>query len=117
MSLISAFRPRSARTSSIRRGLRRIAGGGPKGTAHRKTHPKAFWALRGSVSIGSPLRSLRLAKQDFVNLRGRYLSDWTVFNQLVFTMQFMSSSRIFYWASRLVVTCMSRQAKAGGLSR
>lgn len=32
---------------------------------------------------GGNLRPFRLFKQDLVNLKGRYLSDWTVFNQQV----------------------------------
>lgn len=33
---------------------------------------------------GGNLRPFRLLKQDAVNLKGRYLSDWTLFNQQVF---------------------------------
>ncbi|KAM5360577.1 hypothetical protein ACJZ2D_013654 [Fusarium nematophilum] len=32
---------------------------------------------------GGKLRPFRLLKQDMINLRGRYLSDWQVFNQQV----------------------------------
>lgn len=31
-----------------------------------------------------PLRPFRLLRQDFNNIPKRYVSDWTVFNQLVF---------------------------------
>jgi hypothetical protein len=40
--------------------------------------------LRGSVAAGGPLRPFRLLKQDILNLRRRYVSDWTVFNQQIF---------------------------------
>ncbi|KAE8378598.1 Alpha/Beta hydrolase protein [Aspergillus bertholletiae] len=49
-----------------------------------KHTPRAFRVLRGSVSAGGPLRPFRLVKQDIVNLRRRYVSDWTIFNQLIF---------------------------------
>ncbi|KAJ5833408.1 hypothetical protein N7474_001719 [Penicillium riverlandense] len=49
-----------------------------------KHTPKPFRVLRGSVAAGGPLRPFRLLKQDILNLRRRYVSDWTVFNQLVF---------------------------------
>ncbi|KNG87770.1 hypothetical protein ANOM_004449 [Aspergillus nomiae NRRL 13137] len=49
-----------------------------------KHTPKAFRVLRGSVSAGGPLRPFRLVKQDIINLRRRYVSDWTIFNQLIF---------------------------------
>lgn len=35
------------------------------------------------MSIISRLRPFRLLRQDIVHLRQRYVSDWTVFNQLV----------------------------------
>ncbi|PLB45878.1 hypothetical protein P170DRAFT_512490 [Aspergillus steynii IBT 23096] len=98
MSLISAFRPRSARSSSLRHRpparQRRAAPQPDHGRegdedAHSiitpsKHTPKAFRVLRGSISAGGPLRPFRLVKQDIVNLRRRYVSDWTLFNQLVF---------------------------------
>ncbi|KAJ5908156.1 hypothetical protein N7495_000838 [Penicillium taxi] len=49
-----------------------------------KHTPRPFRVLRGSVSAGGPLRPFRLIKQDLVNLRRRYVTDWTVFNQLIF---------------------------------
>ncbi|KAE8335523.1 hypothetical protein BDV24DRAFT_155977 [Aspergillus arachidicola] len=49
-----------------------------------KHTPKALRVLRGSVSAGGPLRPFRLVKQDIVNLRRRYVSDWAIFNQLIF---------------------------------
>lgn len=97
MSLISAFRPRSARTSSLRHRPTRQRPAARKSEqeheadedAHSiitpsKHTPKAFRVLRGSISAGGPLRPFRLVKQDIVNLRRRYVSDWTLFNQLVF---------------------------------
>ncbi|KAL5357552.1 hypothetical protein BJX96DRAFT_172627 [Aspergillus floccosus] len=108
MSLMSAFRPRSTRggDSSLRhrphprrqrKSTRADSGGAvhadtadeEPGDAHSiitpsKHTPKAFRVLRGSVSTGGPLHPFRLVKQDIVNLRRRYVSDWTLFNQLVF---------------------------------
>ncbi|KAJ5317510.1 hypothetical protein PENANT_c036G09780 [Penicillium antarcticum] len=104
MSLISAFRPRSTRVSSIRdtsraRRRRRPSRQEPSEfdseghlqdpDAHSiitpsKHTPKPLRMLRGSVAAGGPLRPFRLVKQDIANLRRRYVSDWTVFNQLVF---------------------------------
>lgn len=48
-----------------------------------KHTPRALRVPRGSVASGGPLRPFRLVKQDIVNLRRRWLSDWTVFNQLI----------------------------------
>ncbi|KAL4877519.1 HCO3 transporter family protein [Aspergillus karnatakaensis] len=102
MSLISAFRPRSTRTSSTASGpeARQRRGRKPsvvheddqeteRDDAHSiitpsKHTPKAVRALRGSVASGGPLRPFRLIKQDILNFRRRYVSDWTIFNQLVF---------------------------------
>lgn len=41
---------------------------------------------------GGNLRPFRLLKEDLVNLKGRYISDWTVFNQQVIA----SSVYIFF---------------------
>lgn len=102
MSFISAFRPHSTRGLSLRHKSRyrqqkraqrqelsdlELDGHDPD--AHSsitpsKHTPKAFRVLRGSVAAGGPLRPFRLLKQDIVNLRRRYISDWTVFNQLIF---------------------------------
>ncbi|KAI9929973.1 hypothetical protein MW887_011783 [Aspergillus wentii] len=101
MSLISAFRPRSTRETSpqksrlrLRRGHRRqdhteSEAEGDGDNAHSiitpsKHTPKPLRVLRGSVSAGGPLRPFRLVKQDILNLRRRYVSDWKIFNQLVF---------------------------------
>ncbi|OGE56727.1 hypothetical protein PENARI_c002G12043 [Penicillium arizonense] len=104
MSLMSAFRPPSTRVSSIRdttraRRRRRPSRQEPSEfdseghlqdpDAHSiitpsKHTPKPLRVLRGSVAAGGPLRPFRLVKQDIANLRRRYVSDWTVFNQLVF---------------------------------
>lgn len=104
MSLVSAFRPPSTRISSIRlrsqpRRRRRTsrheqADFDSEGHLHdpdahsiitpSKHTPRPLQVLRGSVAAGGPLRPFRLVKQDLVNLRRRYASDWTVFNQLVF---------------------------------
>lgn len=106
MSLISAFRPPSTRISSVRRRSRprrrrRTSRNQPaefdsEGHIHEqdddahsiitpsKHTPRSLRVLRGSVAAGGPLRPFRLVKQDIVNLRRRWKSDWTIFNQLVF---------------------------------
>ncbi|KAL2833150.1 hypothetical protein BJY01DRAFT_225429 [Aspergillus pseudoustus] len=102
MSLISAFRPRSTRVSSAlpRAEPRQRRGRKPSAVAEidpdterddahsiitpSKHTPKAFRALKETVSPGGPLRPFRLIKQDILNLRRRYASDWTIFNQLIF---------------------------------
>lgn len=104
MSLMSAFRPPSTRVSSVRRKSRPrrrrktsrqepaqldSEGHFQDPDAHSiitpsKHTPKPFRILRGSVAAGGPLRPFRLVKQDIINLRRRYISDWTVFNQLIF---------------------------------
>lgn len=40
--------------------------------------------LRTYFGSGGKLRPFRLLKQDIRNVRKRYISDWTLFNQLVF---------------------------------
>lgn len=99
--LISAFRPPSTRGLSLRHRSRyrqkkqqRREQSDTESDNHdvdahsiitpSKHTPKAIRALRGSVSAGGPLRPFRLVKQDIVNLRRRYISDWKVFNQLIF---------------------------------
>lgn len=101
MSLISAFRPPSTRDSSLRhrsprrkqklheQSEREVEGDTHDLDAHsiitRSKHtPKPFRVLRGSVSTGGPLRPFRLVKHDIMSLRRRYVSDWTIFNQLIF---------------------------------
>lgn len=39
--------------------------------------------LNAYFGPGGPLRPFRLFRQDWVNLKGRWTSDWTVFNQQV----------------------------------
>lgn len=41
-------------------------------------------SLTALFQHGRILRPFRLVREDLRNLRGRYVSDWTVFNQLVF---------------------------------
>jgi len=107
MSLISAFRPPSTRVSSVRhrsgsrprrrRRANRDQSAGPNSENHlqdqddahsiitpSKHTPRPLRVLRGSVAAGGPLRPFRLVKQDMVNLRRRWESDWTIFNQLIF---------------------------------
>lgn len=45
-------------------------------------HQGSKWGLY--FGPGGNLRPFRLLTQDLVNLKGRYLSDWTLFNQQVF---------------------------------
>ena len=96
MSLISAFRPPSRRSRPRRRrkAPRNEHEFDSEGHSHdpdahsiitpSKHTPKPFRVLRGSVAAGGPLRPFRLVKQDIINLRRRYVSDWTIFNQLIF---------------------------------
>jgi len=49
-----------------------------------KHTPKTLRRIKGAVSSGGPLWPFRLLRQDFRNLRRRYVSDWTIFNQLIF---------------------------------
>lgn len=49
-----------------------------------KHTPRPLAILRGSVASGGPLRPFRLLKEDLQNLQKRYLSDWQIFNQLIF---------------------------------
>lgn len=101
---MSAFRPPSTRISSVphssrprrRRKTSRLEPAEFDSEGHlrdpdahsiitpAKHTPKACRVLRGSVAAGGPLRPFRLVKQDIINLRRRYVSDWTVFNQLIF---------------------------------
>src|SRR2546423_1335406 len=48
-----------------------------------KHTPKTFRKIKGAISTGGPLRPFRLLRQDFRNLRKRYVSDWAVFDQLI----------------------------------
>jgi hypothetical protein len=106
MTLISAFKPPSTRPSSLRRRsvpLRRRVNRaspaplGPNAIGEKdgeeadhssirpsKHTPRPLQLLKGSVAAGGPLRPFRLLRQDLRNLGKRYISDWTVFNQLVF---------------------------------
>jgi hypothetical protein len=99
-TLISAFRPRSTReTSSLRYRLerthRRRQTDQPDASDHEndpdahsiitpsKHTPRTWRILKGSVATGGPLRPFRLLKQDILNLRRRYISDWAFFNQQI----------------------------------
>ena len=100
MSLISAFKPPSTRSGILkRRPFKKVLASmhlqrtvpeeeeqeadHSSITPHKHT-PKHFQRLRGSVGHGGRLRPFRLLRQDLQNLGKRYVSDWTVFNQLVF---------------------------------
>ena len=101
MTLLSAFKPPSTRIGMLRRRsnitLRRVKPANETATSETipeeadhssirpsKHTPKPVQILRGSVASGGPLRPFRLLRQDLQNLGKRYISDWTVFNQLVF---------------------------------
>lgn len=100
MTLISAFRPPSLRSSALRHrphNPRRRSTNPTSSTSvtqdpdpdipdhssitPSKHTPRPFQAL---LSAGAPLRPFRLLRQDLQHLGQRYKSDWTVFNQLVF---------------------------------
>lgn len=98
--IVSAFRPPSTRPSSLRprsllRNRKPRAHDGVQGSAEEnagdhasitpsKHTPKPLRILKGSIATGGPLRPFRLLHQDLQNLRRRYVSDWAVFNQLIF---------------------------------
>ena len=96
--IIQAFRPRSLRVSQLRK--RSFARKDAVPTDRHqddqtnqdsnsnirpsKHTPKALLRLKESVAQGGRLRPFRLLKQDIRNIRRRYVSDWTIFNQLIF---------------------------------
>lgn len=98
MKLISAFQPPSARPllrhRSLARNRRRrhqedteddTADGGDHAIITPSKHtPRPLQVLKGSVAKEGPLRPFRLLRHDLSNLKGRYTSDWTTFNQLIF---------------------------------
>lgn len=102
MALMEAFRPLSTRPSVLRhrsRAKRRVSSQANQANSSSapasedennsnirpsKHTPKALRKFKGAVSIGGPLRPFRLLRQDLQNLKRRYISDWTVFNQLIF---------------------------------
>jgi hypothetical protein len=49
-----------------------------------KHTPHALKKLKATVASDGPLRPFLLLRQDVRNLRERCISDWTVFNQLIF---------------------------------
>lgn len=49
-----------------------------------KHTPKVFRKVKTAVASEGPLRPFRLLRQDLLNLRRRYISDWKIFNQLIF---------------------------------
>lgn len=98
-SLMSAFLPPSIRRGTLRHRTNtsqqrggaepmpedRNAGEADHSSITPSKHtPRPLALLRGSVASGGPLRPFRLLKQDLQNLRKRYLSDWQIFNQLIF---------------------------------
>ncbi len=100
MSLISAFRPPSLRSSALRHRShqpRRPSVNPASSPAvnqeseqevpdHSSITPSKHTPrpLQALLSAGAPLRPLRLLRQDLQHLGQRYKSDWTVFNQLIF---------------------------------
>lgn len=64
--------------------------GGESRSLRRDSHegripkwPTRAWT-RTCTAFQGPLKPFRLLRQDARNLAGRYASDWSVFNQLVF---------------------------------
>lgn len=49
-----------------------------------KHTPHALKKLKDTLASDGALRPFRLLRQDLGNLRRRYSSDWTIFNQLIF---------------------------------
>jgi hypothetical protein len=49
-----------------------------------RTPKRKSLTIRKWVSSGGKLRPFRLLRQDFRNMKVRFVSDWTLFNQLVF---------------------------------
>ncbi|KAL4913956.1 HCO3 transporter family-domain-containing protein [Aspergillus aurantiobrunneus] len=100
MPLISAFRPRSTRVSSLpprseprqrrgRVGVHENDQETERDDVHSiitpsKHTPTVLRTLKGSIASGGPLRPFRLIKQDIQNIRRRYATDWSIFNQLIF---------------------------------
>lgn len=99
MSLISAFRPPSMRSNpSIhwrrsfgrRREDRKANEDSLSDNDHlanitpSKHTPHALKKLKDTVATDGLLGPFRLLRQDIRNLRRRYISDWTIFNQLIF---------------------------------
>lgn len=104
MALLSAFKPPSTRPGVLRHRsipLRRRTNATPGATSETispveeeeadhssirpsKHTPSPLQIFRGSVAVGGPLRPFRLLRQDLHHLGKRWVSDWTVFNQLVF---------------------------------
>ncbi|KAH8701842.1 HCO3 transporter family-domain-containing protein [Talaromyces proteolyticus] len=101
MTLISAFRPRSTRSSTLRQRSKKARrrrqtdqsdASEPADEQDPDAHsiitpskhtPRPWRILKGSVATGGPLRPFRLLKQDILNLRRRYVSDWSTFNQQI----------------------------------
>ena len=99
MSLISASKPPSTRSGILkRRPLKKVLANihlqstilEEEGeadhssiTPHKHT-PKHFQRLRGSVARGGRLMPFRLLRHDLQNLGKRYVSEWMIFNQLIF---------------------------------
>jgi hypothetical protein len=97
MTLLSALKPPSTRPNLLRHrsiALRRrlssqVESSQPQDDVDHasirpsKHTPRPIQVLKGTVAPGGPLRPFRLLKQDIHNIRQRYLSDWTCFNQLI----------------------------------
>ena len=94
MAEISALRPPSLRNGTLKQRVHSEKAASEQGdTSQEINHstitpskhtPKPFQIFKGSISAGGPLRPFRLLRQDFRNVRQRYRSDWTTFNQLIF---------------------------------
>ena len=91
MTLLSAFRPPSVRPSIHLRRRKKIVVGTATGPSneeelpdHSSITPSKHTPRHPHLSsLKQPLRPIRLLRQDLNNLRERWVSDWTIFNQLV----------------------------------
>ena len=45
---------------------------------------RKLWTISSLFRNGAALQPFRLLRQDTKNIRHRYVSDWTIFNQLIF---------------------------------
>ena len=66
--------------SGVASGREEGASANPSRSTNGRSQPSR---LQGYFGPGGQLRPFRLLKQDLGNLKVRYLSDWTVFNQQV----------------------------------
>ena len=91
MTILSAFRPPSVRPSIHLRRRKNVTVGTTTGPSNEEELPDHSSITPSKhtphhphlSSLKQPLRPFRLLRQDLTNLRERWVSDWTIFNQLV----------------------------------